>query len=277
VTKKEKEELIDFKQEMKDFYESFLLGEGAIEYVINIHDATLKSHLQDAKKFCYIPVENIDDLRNKLQDANFLSIERVSPWEIASIPVLNYDGDVHNFGYCRANYNIVNKWGHKRFYKCFQIIYSDDFFVRWFGCELIRKPVFWVSVEKMIYGITYSHKQLWLYPSACKEAEAAAGISPMFLDSTVQKYWRQLSNKYETNIERKLELDQCFKKGFFYKGPKYDFKIHYLYKDKLSEIKNVKAENGLFKIEIENKTYPHSGYAYLDLAKLKIVRAELGM
>jgi hypothetical protein len=37
----------------------------------------------------------------------------------------------------------------------------------------------------------------------------------------------------------------------------------------------VKAENGLFKIKIENKTYPRTGYAYLDLVKLGIVSTEL--
>jgi hypothetical protein len=41
------------------------------------------------------------------------------------------------------------------------------------------------------------------------------------------------------------------------------------------EKKDVQTENGLFKIESENKTYPHSGYAYLDLTTLEIVRTEL--
>ncbi|MDR3341220.1 MAG: hypothetical protein LBT14_00255 [Treponema sp.] len=37
------------------------------------------------------------------------------------------------------------------------------------------------------------------------------------------------------------------------------------------EKKDVQIENGLFTIEIKNKTYPHSGYAYLDLTTLEIV------
>jgi hypothetical protein len=37
----------------------------------------------------------------------------------------------------------------------------------------------------------------------------------------------------------------------------------------------MQTESGLFKIEIENKTYPHSGYAYLDLTKLNSGRRRL--
>jgi hypothetical protein len=210
MTKKEKEG-------QKEIYESMFLSESIIEYVKNLSNNMLKSGLKAAKKYCNIPVKNIEALRNQLQDHNFLSIERISLWEFSSIPVLNNDGNVYNFGYCHANYNIVNKWGHRRFYKCVQILYSDDFFVRWFGFELIDQPLFWVSVEKTVYRITYCHKLLWLYPSACSELESVTGLEPKILDSIVQKYERQLrgARGYPANIEKIIELDQCFKKGFF--------------------------------------------------------------
>ena len=41
-----------------------------------------------------------------------------------------------------------------------------------------------------------------------------------------------------------------------------------------SKIRDVKAENGLFRIEIENLTYPHSGWVYLDLEKMELVRKD---
>jgi hypothetical protein len=90
------------------------------------------------------------------------------------------------------------------------------------------------------------------------------------------------ANGYKT-----IALDKYFRKGFFYKGPKYNYteykKVNYYAwispsdeeKKEISEMRNISAEGGLFKIEIENMTYPHSGYAYLDLEKLEIVRTEL--
>ena len=257
----------------RKFYEALLLGKFSIErYVCKLaSDARLK----EAQKYCYIPVKNVDDLRKQIQEPNFLSIERASRWKKSTIPVLNSDGNTRKFGYCHANYNIVNKWGHKRFYDCFQIIYSDDFIVRWFGSEEHVKPLFWVSDKKTVYRINYRHKQLYLYPGACDESESVRGLDTILLDNIVIKYWEKFSNSLYTNIAQVIELDQYFYKGFFYKGPKYDFKNQLPRKENISEIINVKAENGLFRIEINNKTYPHSGYAYLDLAKLEITHTEL--
>jgi hypothetical protein len=118
------------KEEERKFYESFLLDESGIELICK---RSVAHHLKEAKKYCYIPVKNTDDLRNQIKEPDFLSIERASQWEKSSIPVLNFDGNIHNFDFCHADYNILNKWSHKRFYKCFQIIYSDDFSVIWFG------------------------------------------------------------------------------------------------------------------------------------------------
>jgi len=123
MTRKEKEEI-------KNFYVSFLICESGIEYICRHPVKSLKHHLKEAKKYLYIPAKNIDDLRSQIKEPDFLSIERASKWENSTIPVLNCDGNIHNFGYCRSDYNIINKWGHKCYYKCFNIIYSDDFIVR---------------------------------------------------------------------------------------------------------------------------------------------------
>jgi len=259
------------KEETKKFYESCLLGESGIKFVCKRSSA---SNLKEAKKYCYIPVKNFDDLLNQIKEPDFLSIKRVSEWENSSIPILNFDGNIHNFDFCRADYNIINKWGHKRFYKCFYIFYSDDFSVIWFG-ERIDKPVFWVSMEKTIYMFTYLHKRLLLYPNACFETELVSGLDTRLLDNIVKKYEKRFSNDYPTNDRIEIELENCFKKGFFYKGPKYDFENHKPYYDYISEIKNVDTQDGLIRIKIENITYPHSGYAYLDLEKLEVTHTEI--
>jgi len=262
------------KEETKKFYESCLLGESGIEFVCKQPGESLKHHLKEAKKYCYIPVKNIDDLRNQIKEKNFLSIERISQWEKSYVPVLNFDGNIYKFSFCCADYNIVNKWGHKGFYKCFQIIYSEDFNVLWFG-EKNDKLLYWVSKEKTIFMITYLHKRLYLYPNACFESELVSGLDTKLLDNIVKKYEKRFSNDYPTNDRIEIELENCFKKGFFYKGPKYDFENHKPYYDYITEIKNVDAQNGLIMIQIENITYPHSGHAYLDLGKLEITHTEI--
>jgi hypothetical protein len=156
---------------------------------------------------------------------------------------------------------------------------------------LIGGPIFWVSIENTVYRIIYFHKTLRFYSNICNGPEL--GLDQVALDKAVKKYHKCL-RRFDPNFRiiehetgyKTIELDQYFQKGFFYKGPKYNYaeykKVNYYSwvgpidakKKEISEIEGIKAENGLFKIEIKNMTYPHSGYAYLDLAKLEIVRTE---
>ena len=258
-----------------------------------MNEEALENKLKEAKKYCTIPVKDAEDMLNNLQDPDFLGLERISPWEFSSIPILNYNGKVHNFSYCRANFSCVNKWRYKQPYKYFMIIYSDDFYVTWVGNVLTSEPVFWVSVDNTVYRLTYSHKRLLLYPNICSELELVTGFDQVCLDKVVKKYYKLLRVfdpnfimlEHETGYKT-IVLDTYFPKGFFYKGPKYNYseykKVNYYAwigsadaeKKEISEIKNVITENDLFKIEIENQTYPHTGYVYLDLEKVEIAGAE---
>jgi hypothetical protein len=80
-----------------------------------------------------------------------------------------------------------------------------------------------------------------------------------------------------------IHLDEYFEKGFFYKGPKWTRdsykKVNYyawvqpwdVQKKEITELRGISAADGLFRLEIENNTYPHRGYAVLDLKDFKIV------
>jgi hypothetical protein len=46
------------------------------------------------------------------------------------------------------------------------------------------------------------------------------------------------------------------------------------WKKEISTIKNLGFENRLLKIEIENSTYPHSGYILLDLKTNEITKGD---
>ena len=239
-------------------------------------------------------------LQYQTQGNDFISFERISPWETSSIPVLNYDGDVHNFACCQANHNIVNKREHKKLYGYLKIIYKDGF-ITWFGSEIGRisefggkfdfelydEPMFWISVKNTVYRLTYSHGNLRLCPNACSEVETLTCLDTTALDNVVQKHHKRMMDFDVINLNHRfgkktIALAEYFEKGFFYAGPKYDFRDPHSNYSKISEIRNVQAKGGLFRVEIENITYPHTGYAYLDLEKIpeivvgtKVVRHEL--
>jgi hypothetical protein len=285
------------KEQQKDMYESFFLNEGAINFVLEMDGGNLENlevELKKAKKYCEIPAENANDLINQLKDSNFLGIARETPWEFSSISVLDYTGEVRKFACCHALFGFINAWGYKRPYRYFQIIYSSDFLVLWLGHALTGGPIFWLSTGNVIYRTLYFHKTLRLYPNICNEKDFVTDLDETSLDNVVKKYHKSLRCfdpnfkilEHEIGYET-IELDKYFEKGFFYKGPKYNYneykKINYyawvgptdMEKKEITEMKNINADGGLFKIEIENMTYPHSGYAYLDLGKLEIVRTEL--
>ena len=271
-------------------YKSLFLNEGAINYILKMNRDTLENRLKKAKNYCSIPAKDAEDLLNQLQDTDFLGIERISPWEFSTIPVLNYTGEVRNLSCCRANFDLFNKWGQKSPYKYIQIIYSDDYFITWFGNVLTGKPVFWVSVDNTVCRITYTHKILTLYPNICNELELLDCLNQVNMDNVVKKYYKQLRIydpklillEHETG-HKQINLDKYFHKGFFYKGPKYNYneykKVNYyawvspndISKKEISELRDVKAENGLFRIEIENNTYPHTGWVYLDLERMEVM------
>ena len=275
-------------------YESYFLNEGWINSMLQRDENNLEAFLGNAKDYCDIPAKDAAELKIILREPDFLGIERRSEWEFLQIPVLNQNGEVYNFGYCRADFGLINKWGYKQPYRYFQIIYSDDNIVRWMGYVLIGDPIYWISLDKNVYRVTYHHKSLDILPNVCKEQELVTGLAPVLLDTVVKKHHKAL-RYYDPNFVmfehplgfKYIKLDQYFPKGFFYKGPKYNYdeykKVNYYAwvqpwdreKKEISELRSVEAENGMFRIEIENNTYPHSGYAYLDLKNIEIVRTEL--
>ena len=118
------------KAKKKMEYEAYFLNKGSINYILKrMNENYLKKQLKKSGKYCNIPVKDVGDLKSQLRDTDFLGIERVSPWEFLSFPVLDNSGVIRDFGYCQANFDIVNKWGHKQPYRSFQVIYSDDFSV----------------------------------------------------------------------------------------------------------------------------------------------------
>jgi hypothetical protein len=171
----------------KEKYESYFLNEGDINFILEMDRNNLETQLKEAKKHCKIPARNAGDLIDQLKDSDFLTVERESPWDFSSMPVLDYTGEIRDFSRRVALFNLVNKWGYKRPYKYFQIVCSSDFLVVWFGDVLVGGPVFWLSAGNVIYKVIYCHKELMLYPNICNETNFAAGLDETSLDNVVKK------------------------------------------------------------------------------------------
>lgn len=75
-----------------------------------------------------------------------------------------------------------------------------------------------------------------------------------------------IRNKIDVPV-RRIDLSEHFYKGFFYKGMLWTPQE---WKGEISIIKNIGFVDGLLKLEIENLTYPHSGYILLELETYKI-------
>jgi hypothetical protein len=160
-----------------------------------------------------------------------------------------------------ADYEYCNKWGYKSGKDEYQIIANENKII-WLG-RAGNKPQYFIIQKEKIYGLMYTHKKLTL----TKNLENA--YKEIWSDKTndiIVRYINEPFNK--TNIE--IDLTAHFYKGFFYKGLLYNGN----WQGEISKLKRVTFKNELLKIEIENLTYPHSGFIFLDLGTCKIIKKE---
>jgi hypothetical protein len=171
--------------------------------------------------------------------------------------------------------------------------------VSWLGHILRRNPqspvkgnhIYYLSSDNIVCRLTYRHKFIELFPNIYANPETVKDSYDERLDGLIITHHKQMRSfdpcfHFIENEEGKIciDLSEHFETGFFYKGPKWNYdefkKVNYyswirpgdISKKEITELVSVKAENGLFRLEIENQTYPHRGYAFLDLKDLKIVK-----
>jgi hypothetical protein len=175
-----------------------------------------------------------------------------------------------------------------------QLVFGKNKNVIWMdSVQTGERPVYYISDGKIFYRLTYHHKNLYVSFNIYKKDESTAGVTEHQMDEIIKNHYRKplehdpkFSMIENLNKGTIINLTEYFKKGFFYKGMKYNYeeyvKKYYsqeqpwgIPKKEITNLVNVSTENGLFHLEIVNNTYPHTGYAYLDINTLKIVDTKI--
>jgi len=193
---------------------------------------------------------------------------RVSEWKFSTLP-LTSDGKGDKFlTCCEAVFTKVNKWGDECTPTNEVIIHDENRQVVWFG-NIFKDPSHHISFDNNYYAIRLDHKDLTIYKNI--DIDITVNSNYDNLDEIINEQGR----KYQRRKLKEIDLSDHFYVGFFHRSLLYAKKwseIHY--SEGINFIRNVTIDNGLVKIEIENISYPHKGYALLDLKDLKIIKAE---
>jgi hypothetical protein len=234
--------------------------------------------LLDKGKPYGMPEGDIDVLLEQLRQKDFTQFCRISEWRYTETEVLNYDGEVNRFGTYIAEFGYVNKWGQKASCGEYKIIYNNNMNVVWMGHHSEQK--YFISLNDIIYNIHYGDTIIGFFPNACAGNEFIdVGDMTTFDDIIKESSWR-LDREHRFMPENaRIELEkgavvfisikEYFKKGFFYKGPKWTPK----WSDAISILLNITAKDGLFQFEIENITYNGNqrDHVSLNLKEVKIM------
>jgi hypothetical protein len=193
-------------------------------------------------------------------------LKRCSTWNVMEIPLINNSSDKVSITCASARYTYVNNWGHKSFSFANKIIYNDTN-VLWIDKDTNNTPQYFILKNGNIYGISYEHKFITMYHKIDDSfKEFTVNTGEMDFDKIINEYE---SGKQHIN-ETMIDLSEYFYRGFFYKGMLFDGN----WNQPITILKNIGFGNGLLEIEIENLTYPHTGYALLEIEENKIIEAK---
>jgi len=197
---------------------------------------------------------NIDELYECIKINATCILTRVSRWETTEIPLFSRYTVNEKIKCYSAEFRENNKWGYKSKNIAYRIMYYGNRVIWITKGATIEEPEYFLLQKGKINGISYHHKNITIYKNLDKSFDEVLGIS---LDGIIQNI-----NAYNFDIESiNIDLSDYFYIGFFYKGMLFDKN----WKGEISKIKNIYFEDDLLKIEIENLTYPHTGYALLEV------------
>jgi hypothetical protein len=203
---------------------------------------------------------NIDELLELIKINATLELTKVTDWRTTEIPLLSEIPHDEKIKCHSAEFKEVNKWGYEGEKETYKVMYYGDKVI-WISSGVsFDEPQYYIIQKDKVYGIKYNHKKLTIHKNLNSSFEEILGIS---LDDIITKHRYTDFNINSTEID----LSNYFYTGFFYKGMLFGRN----WEGEISAIKNINFENGLLKIEIENLTYPHTGYILLELGSNKII------
>jgi hypothetical protein len=190
-----------------------------------------------------------------------LSIKRINDWKIEDINVISQCSGSLTIKYYSTEYVHFNKWGYKTEKSTINIYFHNNQVI-WVG-ENFNIPQYFIFRDGQFYCLNYHHKTISIFKNLVDSFSEINFENNSGLDDIIDKYDK--TNIHPGNIN--LDLTECFYKRFFYKGVLFDRN----WKNDISVMKNIEFHGNYLKVEIENLTYPHSGYVFLDIDNDKII------
>jgi hypothetical protein len=203
---------------------------------------------------------NIDEIYKLIKENASFALKRASEWKKSEILMTNDTAEEVKLNCSSAEFRYENKWGYIGESETHEIIYSNKKERVYWVKRKEKDPLCYVFSKNKMYGLKYEHKRLSI----------SKFIGNVLHDNTVETDigLDEIFAKGVTTVEKsRIELDNHFYKGFFYKGPLWDRN----WIEKITIIKSVGFVEGKLRIEIENITYPHNGYVFLDLENGKVL------
>jgi hypothetical protein len=186
---------------------------------------------------------------------------RSSEWEYSTVPLIDLHQKNRQLVCCAAYFKNVNNFGREQPPALRKIFYNQDREIVWIKDSYLEF-VYFLFYGGKIYGIKYNHKK-----AKNQVMIIYKDIKRFMPKKTVKDNLDAILLEYENKPHRQpgeisINLDGYFEKGFFYKGPKW---VNEYPPEDITVIKGIKPTDDCFTLEIENVTYPHTGYVSLDL------------
>jgi hypothetical protein len=209
--------------------------------------------------FCVNNID-IDEILNLIRENAAKRLERCSDWTSSKIPLIDNTSNGITVNSYFASFIYINNWGHESPAFVRKIIENDKK-VLWIK-NTYEEPSFFLKSNNNIFGLSYEHKHITIY-SNLEDAYKNIRLNDdkTNLDNIIMEY----DKKTVRIIRHKFDLSCLFEKGFFYKGPKWTIK----WNKEITALKNIEYIDGLFKITIENATYPHEDFVLLDVKNIE--------
>jgi hypothetical protein len=211
-------------------------------------------------------------MANEIKSNNFEEFKRATPWHFFFFYVLDSSGEIISYGYCKAKFYFINKWGFMSANKLHRIIYDKNTLsVVWadFGNltnidinKDIEDTEMYISHNSNVYQIVYTLANLWLMKNPDVQRTMLKGLEDDVLDEYIYTICKETINSghgFILDIEhaKQADITDLLGKGFFKNGPEWKYGKNTKIYDgfEATNIKDILAEKNMFKIVIKNNTY----------------------
>ena len=288
------EYLADITKKNNEIYEKITKGhflcKELIEYeFLYLNDEELKFVLKTFIKYGFIHNNDLELLANEIRSSNFVEFKRTTPWHFSEINVLDSSGEIISYGYCKANFHLINKWDFKSNDRMHRIIYDKktltvlwanfgDLFVTDIN-KNIEDSERYISHNHNVYKIEYIQVDLYIMESPDVQRTILKGLNNDLLDEYINHVCEKTINSghgFILDIEhaKVVDIEDFLGKEFFDNGPEWKHGKYIMYKGTTAtDIKDIIAEKNLFKIIIENNTYKNTRIKtiYLDIENFALL------